>query len=86
MPIVNSSYVRLKIRHCVCTETMSSSVCTVSSSNLCFIFTSLHVTASTGHHQVQYTQPFLKTITPETDPFLGYTVYYFKLRYVIYYN
>jgi hypothetical protein len=35
---------------------------------------------------VKYTQSLLKVITPTTDPFLGYTVYYLKLCYVIYYN
>jgi hypothetical protein len=35
---------------------------------------------------VKYTQSFLKAITPTMGPFLGYTVYHFKLRYVIYYN
>jgi hypothetical protein len=29
---------------------------------------------------------FLKAITPTTDQFLDYTVYYFELCYVIYYN
>jgi hypothetical protein len=28
------------------------------------LFTSLHVSASTGHPQVKYTRPFLKAITP----------------------
>jgi hypothetical protein len=41
---------------------------------LILLFTSLHVSASTGHPQVKYTWSFLKTITPTTDPFLGYTV------------
>jgi hypothetical protein len=38
------------------------------------LFTSLHVSASTGHPQVKYTQSFLKAITPTTDPFSGYKV------------
>jgi hypothetical protein len=50
------------------------------------LFTSLHVSASTGHPQVKYTQSFLEAITPATDPFLGNTVHYFKLFYVLYYN
>jgi hypothetical protein len=29
---------------------------------------------------------FLEAITLTADPFLGYTVHYFILRYVIYYN
>jgi hypothetical protein len=53
---------------------------------LILLFTSLHVSASRGHLQVKYKQSFLKSITPTTDLFLGYTVYYFKLCYVIYYN
>jgi hypothetical protein len=40
------------------------------------LFTSLHVSASTGHPQAKYTQPLLKAITPATDQFLGYTVHY----------
>jgi hypothetical protein len=48
------------------------------------LFTSLHVSASAGHTQVQYTQSFLKANTPGTDPFLGHTVHSFKLCYVIY--
>jgi hypothetical protein len=51
---------------------------------LILLFTSLHVSASTGHPQVKYIQSFLKAITPATDPFLSYTVYYFILCYVIY--
>jgi hypothetical protein len=43
-------------------------------------FTSLHVSASTGHPQVKYTQSScLKAITPTTDPFLGHRGYYFIL-------
>jgi hypothetical protein len=41
---------------------------------LILLFTSLHVSASTGHPQVKYTQSFLKAITPATDLFLRYTV------------
>jgi hypothetical protein len=47
--------------------------------SLFFFFTSLHVSASTGHLQVKYTQSFLEAITPTTDLFLGYTVYYLIL-------
>jgi hypothetical protein len=50
------------------------------------LFTSLHVSASVGHPQAKYTQSFFKAIKPTMDPFLGYTVHYFKLYYVIYYN
>jgi hypothetical protein len=53
---------------------------------LILLSTSLHVSASTGHPQVKYTQSFLEAIKPTTDPFLGYAVYYFMLCYVIYYN
>jgi hypothetical protein len=53
---------------------------------LILLFTSLHVSASTSHFQVKYAQSFLKSITPTMDPFLGYTVHYFILCYVIYYN
>jgi hypothetical protein len=35
---------------------------------------------------VKYTQSFLAAITPTADPSLGYTVRYFILRYVLYYN
>jgi hypothetical protein len=35
---------------------------------------------------LEYTQSFLQVIMPTTDPFLGYTVNYFKLCYVIHYN
>jgi hypothetical protein len=35
---------------------------------LILLFTSLHVSASTGHLQVKYTQSFLKAITLTTDP------------------
>jgi hypothetical protein len=53
---------------------------------LVLFFTSLHISTSTNHPQVKYTQSFLETITPTKNPFLGYTVYYFILCYVIYYN
>jgi hypothetical protein len=53
---------------------------------LILLFTLLHVSASTDHPQVKYTQSFLEAITPTTDPFLDYTVYYFILCYVRYYN
>jgi hypothetical protein len=53
---------------------------------LILLFKSLHVSASTGHPQVRYTQSFLKAITPTRDPILGYIVYYFILCYVIYHN
>jgi hypothetical protein len=46
---------------------------------LILLFTSLHVSDPTGHPHVKDTQSFLEAITPTTDPFLGYTVYYFKL-------
>jgi hypothetical protein len=36
---------------------------------LILLFTSLHVSASTGLPQVKYTLSFLKDITPITDPF-----------------
>jgi hypothetical protein len=51
---------------------------------LILLFTSLHVSASTGHPQVKIYTVVLKAITPATDPFLGYTVHYFKLCHVIY--
>jgi hypothetical protein len=75
--------------HPVASVTTTSFGGAVNRNNLLFhipLFTSLHVTASTGHPQVEYTQSFLKAITPTTDPILGYTVYYFKLYYVIRYN
>jgi hypothetical protein len=43
----------------------------------------LHVSASIDHPQVNDTQPLLKAVMPTSDPFLGYTVYYFILCYVI---
>jgi hypothetical protein len=61
----------------------------VNSNNFYFLillFTSLHVSTSTGHPQVKYTQSFLKAITPTTDPFLGYAVHYLIICYVMYYN
>jgi hypothetical protein len=60
-------------------------IATISISLFSF-FTSLHVSASTGHPKAKYTQSFLEAITPTTDQFLGYTAYYFILCYVIYYN
>jgi hypothetical protein len=59
--------------------------CAVYRNNFLFhtLFTSLHVSASTGHPQVKYTQSFLKAITPTTEPFLCYTVHYFKLCYIV---
>jgi hypothetical protein len=51
-----------------------------------FFFTTLHVSASTGHLQVKYIQSFLEAITPTRDLFLGYTVCYLILCYAIYYN
>jgi hypothetical protein len=50
---------------------------------LILLFTSLQVKASTGHPHVKYTQTFLEAIMPTTDPFLGSTVYYFILCYVL---
>jgi hypothetical protein len=36
---------------------------------LTLFFTLLHILASTGHPQMQYTQSILKSITPTPDPF-----------------
>jgi hypothetical protein len=47
------------------------------------LFTSLHVSASTGHPQAKIYSYFLKAIMPTMNPFLDYTVHYFKLCYVI---
>jgi hypothetical protein len=62
--------------------------CAVNRDNFYFLillFTSLHVSASIGHLQVKCTQSFLKTITPTTDLFLGYTVYiYIHIHIYIY--
>jgi hypothetical protein len=36
------------------------------------LFTPLHVSVSTRHLQVEYTQSFLEAIMPAPDPFLAY--------------
>jgi hypothetical protein len=47
--------------------------CVTNRNNFYFIFSYSHhyVSASTGHHLVQYTQSFLNAITPTADPVLG---------------
>jgi hypothetical protein len=56
-------------------ETMNSSGRAVNNNNFLFhilLFTSLRVSAPTGHPQVQYTQSFLEAITTTADPFRLY--------------
>jgi hypothetical protein len=48
-------------------------------------FTSLHVSTSTGHPQVQYTQSFLEAVTPTTDTVLGYTAHIYIFLYYFFF-
>jgi hypothetical protein len=61
-------------------EGMTCFLGAVNRNNFYFIillFTSLHVSASTGHLQVKYTQSFFKSYYAYNGSVLGYTVHYF---------
>jgi hypothetical protein len=75
--------------HSVVSVTMTCFGCAVNRNKFFISYSPFHITTCFGPYRTssdENIQVVFKAITPTTVPVLGYTVHYFTLCYVIYYN